>query len=289
MIRSMTGFASLREDTQWGQLVFEMRSLNHRYQELVLRLPDEFRVLEPELRELLGDTLRRGKVEVYVRFKADPAHATTLVLNDGLVAQLQALRAQLHEAMPGLTEPTATEVLGWPGLVTEAGMDLAPLHQELLQLAGRALEKMVAFREREGTKISQMVGDRLDQVEALVQEARSLMPTIAAQQKARLVERVEQLQMQPVDEGRLEQEVALLLQRLDVAEELDRLGAHLTEVRRTLARTEPVGRRLDFLMQELHREANTLGSKSVDARSSQISVDLKVLIEQMREQVQNIE
>jgi uncharacterized protein (TIGR00255 family) len=289
MIRSMTAFAAAKTETEWGQLSIELRSLNHRYLELFMRLPEELRVAEPQVREALSERLSRGKVDCTVRFKRDPGAAgARLQLNEQLAAQISELAQQASSLLPEARPSSLAEWLRWPGLVSEAEPDLSPLGNALTELVERASADMVAFREREGEKLATLITDRLAQVREQVAAVREWLPEIRGNQRTRMDEKVSQLSTS-LDPERLEQEVAILLQKLDVDEELDRLEAHITEVERTLALTKPVGRRLDFLMQELHREANTLGSKSVDSRTTQASVNLKVLIEQMREQVQNIE
>lgn len=289
MIRSMTAFATGKVDTDWGELTIEMRSLNHRFLEAFVRLPDELRAADPQLREALANRLARGKVDVSVRFRRDPgARGNELRFNRELAEQLATLATEASTLLPDARPSGIVDWLRWPGLVEETEPDLSPLNEALMALVKRALDDLCAFREREGARLAQLIEERLAGVDEQVEQVRQWLPEIREAQRQRLEERVAQL-AQNVDPDRLEQEIAILLQKMDVDEELDRLVSHLDEVRRTLGLDKPVGRRLDFLMQELNREANTLGSKSVEARTTQVSVDLKVLIEQMREQVQNIE
>jgi uncharacterized protein (TIGR00255 family) len=289
MIYSMTAFASGRCETEYGQLALELRSLNHRYLELALRLPDDLRAAEPMVREGLGNHLQRGKVDCNIKLKRRPGTGgVELALNMQLASQLEKLAAELSATMTTATPASIAEWLRWPGVVEELEPDLAPLHDALAELLNTTIVELVGFRGREGQRLKTMIEDRLIAVEGLTAQVREWLPEIRLAMRARLDEKMAAVS-QRVDPDRLEQELAILLQKMDIDEELDRLGAHLAEVRHTLELDKPVGRRLDFLMQELHREANTLGSKSVDARTTQVSVDLKVLIEQMREQVQNIE
>ncbi|MEM9530485.1 MAG: YicC/YloC family endoribonuclease [Pseudomonadota bacterium] len=286
---SMTAFAGGREDTPWGQLSLELRSLNHRYLELHFRLPEELKHLEPVFRERLSNTLGRGKVDVSLRLKPVAGKSTNeLRLNEPLLAHLSDLAAQARKLVPETPLATDLDLLRWPGVVREPEADIRELKSHADRLLESVLEDLVTMRGREGERLEALIRDRLAQMAPLVTRIREALPDIRERLIQRLKERIEQLAQQ-VDQDRLEQEVAVLLQRMDVDEELDRLEAHLGEVTRQLTVDGPVGRRLDFLMQELHREANTLGSKSADQRTSQASVDLKVLIEQMREQVQNIE
>ena len=289
MIYSMTAFASGKCDTDYGQIELELRSLNHRYLELALRLPDDLRSAEPMIREQLGQQLQRGKVDCNIKYRRRPGAAgVQLALNRDLANQLEKIAAEFSATMSSAAPSSIVEWLRWPGVVEEVEPDLAPLQNELAKLLKTTLAELVAFRGREGQRLKAMIEQRLDAVEALVARVREWLPEIRLAMRARLDQKVSVI-IERVDPDRLEQELAILLQKMDIDEELDRLGAHLAEVRRSLELDQAVGRRLDFLMQELHREANTLGSKSVDARTTQVSVDLKVLIEQMREQVQNIE
>ncbi|HEY8585781.1 MAG TPA: YicC/YloC family endoribonuclease [Rhodanobacter sp.] len=286
MIRSMTAYASAEVTDPTGTLSCELRTVNHRYLELSPRLPDDLRAFESQLRERVAAKLSRGKLDLTVRRTSD-ARSGSLQVNGALVSRLSELNLDMSALFPGI-QLQLTELLRFPGVLQQAEIDPAVQQQALFDVLDRALDALTATREREGAKLAQVLGDKLDAIERVVTDVRGWMPEIRAALRARLETRLADLK-QPVEPGRLEQELVLQITRADVDEELDRLATHIEESRRVLGLQEPVGRRLDFLMQEFNREANTLGSKSVDARSSNAAVELKVLIEQMREQVQNIE
>jgi uncharacterized protein (TIGR00255 family) len=288
MIRSMTAFARQEADSALGVLSWEIRSVNHRYLEAAIRLPDELRAAEPAVRERLNARLGRGKVECACRYRpAAGVLAPVTVDTERLTRVLDACRevaGNLEQSVP----LNPIELLRWPGVVREVEPDTRPLQEAALALLEATLDELVATREREGGKIRDLLLQRCSAMEVLVEEARRRLPAIRDATREKLLARLAELAA-PADPGRLEQELVFLAQKMDVDEEMDRLGGHVEEVRRALGRDEPVGRRLDFLMQELNREANTLGSKSAAAETTRISVELKVLIEQMREQVQNVE
>ena len=288
MIRSMTAFARADLRAEWGELVWELRSVNHRYLEIHPRLPDEFRTLEPRVREMMGAKLGRGKVEAVLRYRPVAGVVEEIRVNEPFIDQLIKAMQVVREKLPRATEPGILEALAWPGAVLTTAPDLTPIQEQAMQLLQQALDDLVAMREREGARLAKLIESRCDLLEVQVQRARVRMPQVIEALCERLCARLEEVS-DSLDEERLEQEMVLLAQRLDVDEEMDRLTMHLKAVREVLKRNEPVGRRLDFLMQELNREANTLGSKSADAETTAISVEMKVLIEQMREQVQNIE
>lgn len=289
MIQSMTGFASAERQLPSGRLSWEIRSVNHRYLEIGLRLPEDFRALEPVVREQLGAQLGRGKVDVGLRFsRGDSQNEGDLILNTALANQIISLHSELAKLSGMRQEASLDALLRWPGMVSERQQDSEVLHQEALESLSEAIDELRKARRREGEKLVGMIGDRLDNVASVIKQVREWLPEIREGLKSKLLARLADLPL-PLDPGRLEQEVAFLVQKIDVDEELDRLEAHVSECRRVLKLDEPVGRRLDFLMQEFNRESNTLSSKSIDQRSTQASVELKVLIEQMREQVQNIE
>ena len=292
MIRSMTAFASAETETPWGALAFELRSVNHRYLELSPRLPEELRALEPALRERVAAKLTRGKVDVNLRYRPSDAAAAEIRLNDALLDRLERTAAVFSERFPNLGTDF-TRLLEWPGVLLREEVDQEGLREAALQLLDAALDDMLATRSREGERLGVFLCERLDGIARIVADVRGWLPSIRVALRARLETRLAEIRQpagQSVPEpGRLEQELVLQVSRMDVDEELDRLSAHIAEARRILALPDAVGRRLDFLMQEFNREANTLGSKSVDQRTTQAAVELKVLIEQMREQVQNIE
>lgn len=288
MIHSMTAFARESAATDQGILTVELRSVNHRYLDCTFKLPDALRPLESKLREQAGAAMARGKIDCLIRLQGHPSQAGALHVNKEQLHRLQEatllVAAQLQEIRP----PTALEVLQFPGICS------ADEHsEEHLQAAAQALyrttiENLRANRQREGEKLAALVLDRLRQVETIVTATRQLLPALMQQQHDRIVARIAELEID-VDHNRLEQELVHLAQKADVEEELDRLETHITEVRDALEKGGPCGRRLDFLMQELNREANTLSSKSTASSTTLNAVELKVLIEQMREQIQNIE
>jgi len=284
----MTAFARREADIETGVLSWEIRSLNHRYLEPGLRLPEELRAAEATVRERLGKRLARGKVECTCRYRPLAAGAVPVDIDADNLARLLVACEQVAAELPESVPLNPLDILRWPGVLKENVVDTEPLVSSALELLDRTLDDLVASREREGEQIAGLLRQRCDAMAALVTQARELLPDIRAALRARLEARLAELDV-PADPGRLEQELVLQLQKVDVDEEMDRLQNHIAEVRRVLDRREPVGRRLDFLMQELNREANTLGSKSVSSETTGISVELKVLIEQMREQVQNVE
>lgn len=285
MIRSMTAYASAEAVTPAGALTCELRTVNHRYLEISPRLPEDLRSFEPALRERIATRLSRGKVDVIVR--RGESRGESLQIDSTMITRLSELASNLESRFPRM-QIEFTELLRFPGVLQHAEVDQEAQQTALLAVLDRALDALAATREREGAKLGEILHERLDGIERIVGDVRGWMPEIRVALRARLESRLADLK-QPADPGRLEQELVLQVTRSDVDEELDRLSTHISETRRVLGLKEPVGRRLDFLMQEFNREANTLGSKSVDARSTNAAVELKVLIEQMREQVQNIE
>lgn len=286
MIRSMTAYAGGERATAWGTLGCELRAVNHRFLEVGVRLPEELRALEPQLRERVATRLSRGKLELVMRLRVPEASAR-LQVNEVLLGQLGMLASRLAPDFPGL-RVSFTDLLQVPGVMQGEAADAALLQAEALALLDQVLDGFIAAREREGDALGAAIAERVDGIERIAAQVRTLIPAIREGQRARLAARLADLP-HPVDPGRAEQELVLWLQKLDVDEELDRLDSHVAELRRVLQQREPVGRRLDFLLQEFNREANTLGSKSVDGRTSNAAVELKVLIDQIREQVQNIE
>jgi uncharacterized protein (TIGR00255 family) len=287
MIRSMTAYASAEATGPAGTLSCELRTVNHRYLELSPRLPDELRSFESLLRERIAAKLSRGKLDITVRVRSNESRTDTLQINGALVAKLAELALDMQARFPQM-RVELTDLLRFPGVMQQAEIDPEAQQAALFEVLDRALDVLTATREREGEKLGEILHDKLDGIERVVADVRSWMPDIRAALRARLESRLADIK-QPIEPGRLEQELVMQITRTDVDEELDRLSTHIGETRRVLGLKEPVGRRLDFLMQEFNREANTLGSKSVDTRSTNAAVELKVLIEQMREQVQNIE
>jgi uncharacterized protein (TIGR00255 family) len=288
MIRSMTGFARREQQGSWGTLVCELRTVNHRYLEVSLRLPDELKALDNEVRQSIAAALRRGKVDasLYLKSAAGMQRALTLDLPllDELLVRVEQVRERLKQAAP----VSPVELLRWPGVVREADGDVTPVLAASLGLLREALNDLNETRLREGQRIRELLLSRCLAMRAQVQAVKTRLPEVSQRIRARILERITQLGVTP-DSERLEQELVLYSHKMDVDEELDRLTGHLDEVTAVLDSAEPAGRRLDFLMQELNREANTLSSKSQDGETTKAAVDMKVFIEQMREQVQNVE
>ncbi|MBS3743074.1 MAG: YicC family protein [Wenzhouxiangellaceae bacterium] len=289
MIHSMTAYASRSDAATAGQLFWELKSVNQRYLDLSPRLPEEFRVLEPEIRARFKQRFSRGKIEINLRYQPDPAaEAATLELNEALARSLLARLERLQKLAGDTAEQELIRLLAWPGMIIEQRPDFDAERARALDLLDCCIDDLAAARAQEGRAIADMLRPRLDGILEQVAKVRKHLPAVREALKTRFEERLAGLG-QDIEPGRMEQEIALQLTRLDVDEELDRLEAHVAEIRRVLELEEPVGRRLDFLMQELNREANTLGSKSVAAETTGVAVELKVLIEQMREQIQNVE
>lgn len=288
MIRSMTAFARCDIDTEWGTLNWELRSVNHRYLEPSLRLPEDLRVLEPKIREKLTSKLGRGKLDCTLRLQLRSDAGGSLSINSGLAKQLVDASREIDHMLYNPHAINSMDILSWPGVIDASGVDWDRLREQALVLLDEGLAELVTVREREGARLREMIIERLDDMQQIVAQVRTRIPEIIQQQRRKIISKLNEIDVK-LDEGRLEQEAALLVQKIDVDEEMDRLATHIDEVRRNLEGDKPIGRRLDFLMQEMNREANTLGSKSIDIETTRASVDLKVLIEQMREQIQNIE
>jgi len=288
MTTSMTGFAAHSLNLDHASVNIDLRSVNQRYLELHFRLTDEFRALEPQLRELIQQRLARGKVECRVNLIALPAASQDNGLNPVILEQLAHWQADVMQRVPNSTPLSVNEILRWPGAVPTATLTQDALNQAALDGVRATLDELVASRQREGAKLKQHILDRLGAAETQVAGLQPLLPALVAAQREKLAERLREA-LGEAGHERLAQEVALAAQKADIDEELSRLTAHFSEVRRVLDQSGAVGKRLDFLMQELHREANTLGAKSAAVETSRVSLELKVLIEQMREQVQNLE
>ncbi|MEA3278483.1 MAG: YicC/YloC family endoribonuclease [Pseudomonadota bacterium] len=288
MTKSMTAFARETDTGDAGELTWELRSVNHRFLEPFVRLPEDLRGLEPAVRERVSSHLRRGKVDCSLRYVPAPGVGGNLRVNRSYLEQLLAAGGEVGALVGRPAEPDPFDLLRWPGVLQEQELDLGPVKERALGLLDKALRSMIATRGREGERLASLIRERCDKLAACVAGVRERMPQVMTEVRRRILDRLAEVRAE-LDPSRLEQELALLAQRLDVDEEMDRMGAHVQEVRTVLQSDEPVGRRLDFLMQELNREANTLGSKSADVEVTRLAVDMKVLIEQMREQVQNIE
>jgi len=288
----MTAFARVEESNDSGSITWELRSVNHRYLEPGIKLPEDFRQLEPEIRKLLPGFLSRGKVDIGLRYKLAQAQQGRIGLNEEIVQSLREVEQKVLNIVHEGSKLSVSDILSWPGVIADVERDFSSLNDLALKGLELALEQLQQGRETEGRAIDDMIRGRCAQITGIVAELRQHRPQMvtALREKweAALDEKLKQWR-DSANENRLEQELVMLAQKLDVAEELDRLDTHVEEVLKVLDRDEPVGRRLDFLMQELNREANTLGSKSQDSQTTQYAVDLKVLIEQMREQVQNVE
>ncbi len=288
MIKSMTSYGRTEHSGDWGEASCEIRTVNHRYLEMSLRLPEELRFLEQKIRDHISSKLKRGKVDCNIRFAQQEISNDALPVNQELLAKVietaEATSTQLK--MPSPLNPL--ELLRWPGVLDKDVPDPEKIATPILEIIDLTLDTVIETREREGEKIRTMVLERCATSKEIVSKVRELMPDILNNIRDKLLLRAQELSSE-FNQDRLEQELLLLTQKMDVAEEMDRLDAHIDEVSRVLEQKGPVGRRLDFLMQEMNRESNTLGSKSAHLDTTNSSVDLKVLIEQMREQIQNIE
>ncbi|MDJ0916300.1 MAG: YicC/YloC family endoribonuclease [Woeseiaceae bacterium] len=288
MLHSMTGFARQSVESDIGTLTWELRAVNHRYLDVQLKLPEELRPQETAFRQLVSQTLSRGKVECSLNFKRALNQSQEMRLDLDLIkligSRINDMKVKLNDI--GHVDPI--DLLRWPGVIQQVEVDAEPLFAEAGALLETTLAAMADMRASEGKRIAEMILSRCDDIEKLAAGVKARMPEVLEASRQKQRDRIEKLDID-ADPGRLETELALIATKLDVDEEIDRLGSHVTEIREILKKEEPVGRRLDFLMQELNREANTLGSKSGDTETTKAAVELKVLIEQMREQIQNIE
>ena len=287
MTSSMTAFARTQIEEDWGSLVWEIRSVNHRYLEPAFRLPEQTREIESALREIIRQQLKRGKVECILKYQL-VQQEQALELNDTLLARLHSAVQSVESHFAQVLPVNPLEVLQWPGVQSTQETAAAVIHEAAVKGFRQALSQLTAMRQREGAELKAFIITRLDKISQEVASLRTLLPEILHNQREKIQARLAQVRLE-LDPERLEQEMVLMAQKMDVDEELDRLETHIAEVRRALDASDAVGRRLDFLMQELNREANTLSSKSIHSGLTQTAVNLKVFIEQMREQVQNIE
>ncbi len=288
MTLSMTGFAAAAAELEAGSLSLELRAVNHRYLDIQMRMPDELRSLEPALRESVSGQIQRGKVDFRIAFTARTAARAGAELNRGLLQQLVEWNRQVQAALPDARTLSVADVLRWNGMLDSGAPSAEELRNAVMDLAKSALQEFSASRKREGNKLKSFLLQRTEQIEALRNSVLPRVPAAIAAYEQKLTARLREA-MQNSDDERIRQEITLFASKIDVDEELSRLASHLGEVRRVLEQGGAAGKRLDFLMQELNREANTLGSKSVDAEVSRTAMEIKILIEQMREQVQNIE
>jgi len=288
MTASMTAFARLQADHSFGTLIWEIRAVNHRYLESSFRLPEALRQLEGGLREMLRQHIQRGKVEAQLKLISSHGTSEEVTLDENVVKQLHSLTSALRTQFSHLAPMSPMEVLRWPGLIVERQQDVKGMEEQALTLFSQTVAAFQQQREREGAELQKLIEDRLAQVSGIVAGIRQQLPVILAAQAERIKTQFAELQLQ-VDPSRLEQEIVLIAQKADIHEELDRLDTHVKEVQHTFKQKGQVGRRLDFLMQEFNREANTICSKAIVTATTFGAVELKVLIEQMREQIQNIE
>ena len=288
MTKSMTAFARIQQSLDEGDLVWELRSVNQRFLDLHFKIPEEFRASETRFREILQHRLKRGKVECSLRFRASTEQAENINVDMQQAKSLVKACAEINNLLHQPSEVDPIELLQWPGVVQESKLDMKPVLEASMIGLNAALDELIENREREGKRMEDLILQRCDSIQKIVNKTRKKMPEIQSRYQKKIRERLDALEIE-VNHDRLEQELVHLAQKMDVDEEIDRLDSHLKEMKDVLSRDEAVGRRLDFLMQELNREANTLGSKSADISSTNASVELKVLIEQIREQIQNIE
>lgn len=288
MMKSMTAFARAHEQGSWGSLTCELRSVNHRYLDLTVRIPEGLHVLEMPLREHIRREIFRGKVECILRYQPDIQNAHEMSVNQSLAASLQHAVKNVAQFFPETAAIDPLDILNWPGMLQSREVDVEAMKPIVTTLLEKTLQQLTLARVREGEVLSTYLSERLVKIKQLLAGVREQLPVIQKIQRAKLMERFTEAQLE-LDPLRLEQEMVIFAQKIDVAEELDRLASHVVEAQRILTSKESSGRRLDFLMQEFNREANTLGSKSVNIETTRIAVEMKVLIEQMREQVQNIE
>jgi uncharacterized protein (TIGR00255 family) len=288
MIQSMTAFARTQGQGGWGTAVCELRSINHRYLELIVRLPETLHALEAAMRECIRDYIKRGKIECHLRYQPGDVSGAEITINTHLAQQLCKANEAVGHFLRNPSQVQTMDILHWPGILQIAEVDLETIQDQVILLLEKGLKELVAARTREGEELKHLFLQRLETMKTEVARVRQHMPEILTQQRERLANRFRDAKIE-LDSGRLEQEIVLFAQKIDVSEELERIDAHISEVRRILKQGGVAGRRLDFLMQELNREANTLGAKSTDVDTTRASVELKVLIEQIREQVQNVE
>ena len=288
MVHSMTAFSRQQLETEWGSLIWEIRSVNHRYLEPSIRLPENFRSLENPIRKQLRDKLYRGKIECQLRHRTLQSNQIDWRLNLNLISQLTKANLEINTNIGGDYQLSSLDILKWPGVISDQSIDEEIFNKEAIGLFEKALDDLMVVREREGASLRDALLKRIASIQRIIDYIQAKMPSIILKQKENLLDKLEELKAE-FEPTRLEQEITVLAQKADVDEELDRLNSHLQEAKRVLDSSGQIGRRLDFLMQELNREANTLSSKSIVVETTQSAVELKVLIEQMREQIQNIE
>ncbi len=296
MVKSMTAYARQEEKLPWGSIAIELRSVNHRFLEMSIKMPDELRALEIKIRDRVKAKLNRGKIDLLIHLKVQQDGAHQIGFNHGLAEQLAKTLHEIDKLIYNAAPVNSVDILNWPGVMDSENIDQEAINEVILPLLDSVLEELLEGKKREGQALQQMIVQRSNEMRAVIAMVRNKMPELLLIQRERLEEKLKSFSAAfspELDNNRLEQEMVFIAQKADVAEEIDRLDTHLDEINRTMSQTakkdEAIGRRLDFLMQELNREANTLGSKSISNITTQASVDMKVLIEQMREQIQNIE
>lgn len=288
MTRSMTAFSRSSTEQNWGELVWELRSVNHRYLDVVVKLPEELRSIENTIRGCLTKQIKRGKVECNLRYKTAEFQQAELQVNAALADEVLKACQIISKKLPQPSEPNVMDILKWPGVINAPAANLKSLNDAALNSFDMALSELCESRESEGQRLQILIEQRCTAMQGIVKTERARRPQIVEQRRAKLLKKLAELKAE-YDVDRFEQELVYIAQKMDVDEELDRLDSHFAEIEKIFKNNQPVGRRLDFIMQEFNREANTLGSKSTDIETTQAAIELKVLIEQMREQVQNIE
>jgi len=288
MVLSMTAFARQETSANWGIMTLELRSVNHRFLEMNLRLPEEIRSIEPKIRERISKQLKRGKLDISLRLQTTQNNSNNIIIDKELAAKVVSTCQEIDKLIGTPAMLNSIEILRWPGVITSPEIDNDELQQAFIVLLDNAISELVECRQREGSKLEKIIRSRCEKMTSIVAKVRQRLPEVNKLVRDKILTKLNDSQLE-LDENRFAQEVAYMVQKMDVDEEMDRLSTHIVEVERVLTEEQAIGRRLDFLMQELNREANTLGSKSADTDTTNCSVELKVLIEQIREQVQNIE
>ena len=288
MIHSMTAYGRVENSEGQNSISCEIRSVNHRYSEISIRLPEELRPLEQKIRDHISGKIKRGKIECNIRIEKHNAYDEALSINQDLLKNIIEAAKRINSDLSTSAPLDSLDLLRWPGVLEKSTLDVEEIGKLLFPLVNEAIDIVIDTRQREGEKIKKMLTDRCTKIKEIISNVKKQIPDILKNYRKKLTQRVQEISDE-LDNDRLEQELLFLSQKADIEEEIDRLGAHVDEVVRVIDRKEPIGRRLDFLMQEMNRESNTLGSKSNHIYTSNASVELKVVIEQMREQIQNIE
>jgi uncharacterized protein (TIGR00255 family) len=284
----MTAYGRVENSDNQNSISCEIRSINHRYSEISIRLPDELRPLEQKIRNHISDKIKRGKIECNIRIEQQDAYNEALSINKDLLKNIIEVAEKINSNLSTSTSLNSLDLLRWPGVLRKKTLDVKKIDKLLFKLVDEAIDIVIDTRQREGKKIKKMITDRCSKIKKIINDVRKKMPTILKSFRKKLTDRVQEISSE-LDNERFEQELLYISQKMDIEEEIDRLNAHIDEVIRVVDQKGPIGRRLDFLMQEMNRESNTLGSKSYHIKTSNASVELKVLVEQMREQIQNIE